>query len=76
MQTTIQLVHKIVDIACEMPRASLLRLTPYQHLIWAMDAKRGKLERLLFDHAAHLTNSAITRDRTMPNAMAECHLVS
>ena len=75
-QTTIKLVHKIIDIACDMPRAPLVRLTSYQHLIWAMDANKGTLFLSSVIRAANSTNSTITHTRTMSNAMAERHLGS
>jgi len=75
-QMTIQLVHRIIDIACDAPNTSLLRLTSYQHLIWAIEANRRTSTALTIIRAAYFFNSTITHNRTMSNAMAECYLVS
>ena len=34
-------LQEIITVACESPGASLLRLTSYQHFLWALDANKG-----------------------------------
>ena len=52
-QRTIRLIQEIIESACLSPSGRLLRLVPYQHVLWAVTA--GK-RRCLFIQKMVLTN--------------------
>lgn len=53
-QAPIQAIRQIIKIACETPHISLRRLAPYQHLLWAIDAKRSMLMNSRIRYSTHL----------------------
>ena len=42
------MLKEVIDLACENMRVPLLRLVPYQHLLWTLETRKGVLNSVAF----------------------------